>query len=64
MDSAQHVELHNPNPPQNRVGYVHTKLSPMDVTRNVSEGARAMCYGEYGSASDVDIYGDPEFTFP
>ncbi|BAT76985.1 [Pyruvate dehydrogenase (acetyl-transferring)] kinase [Vigna angularis] len=61
---GQHVELHNPNPPQNCVGYIHTKLSPMVVARNASEDARAMCYREYGSAPDVNIYGDPEFTFP
>ncbi|CAJ1940703.1 unnamed protein product [Sphenostylis stenocarpa] len=61
---GQHVELHNPNPPPNCVGYIHTKLSPMNVARNASEDARAMCYREYGSAPDVNIYGDPEFTFP
>jgi len=64
MDSGQHVELHNPNPPQNCVGYIHTKLCPMVVARNASEDARSMCYREYGSAPDVNIYGDPEFTFP
>ncbi|RDY04355.1 [Pyruvate dehydrogenase (acetyl-transferring)] kinase, mitochondrial, partial [Mucuna pruriens] len=61
---GQHVELHNPNPAPNCVGYIHTKLSPMDVARNASEDARAMCYRQYGSAPDVNIYGDPDFTFP
>ncbi|KAL2338885.1 hypothetical protein Fmac_013331 [Flemingia macrophylla] len=61
---GQHVELHNPNPPPNRVGYIHTKLSPVNVARNASEDARSMCYREYGTAPDVNIYGDPDFTFP
>ncbi|KAK7388074.1 hypothetical protein VNO78_22879 [Psophocarpus tetragonolobus] len=61
---GQHVELHNPSPPPNCVGYIHTKLSPLNVARNASEDARSMCYREYGSAPDVKIYGDPDFTFP
>jgi pyruvate dehydrogenase kinase 2/3/4 len=36
----------------------------MLVARNASEDARAMCLREYGSAPDVNIYGDPDFTFP
>ncbi|KAK7264786.1 hypothetical protein RJT34_32396 [Clitoria ternatea] len=63
MIIGQHVELHNPNPPPNYVGYIHTKLSPVDVARDASEDARAMCYREYGSAPEVSIYGDPDFTF-
>ncbi|GAV59066.1 LOW QUALITY PROTEIN: HATPase_c domain-containing protein/BCDHK_Adom3 domain-containing protein, partial [Cephalotus follicularis] len=59
----QHVELHNPNPPH-CVGCIHTKISPMEVARNASEDARAMCLREYGSSPDVNIYGDPTFTFP
>ncbi|KHN44996.1 pyruvate dehydrogenase (acetyl-transferring) kinase, mitochondrial-like isoform X2 [Glycine soja] len=61
---GQHVELHNPNPPPSCVGYIHTNMSPVNVARNASEDARSMCYGEYGSAADVRIYGDPDFTFP
>ncbi|XP_054793056.1 pyruvate dehydrogenase (acetyl-transferring) kinase, mitochondrial isoform X1 [Prosopis cineraria] len=61
---GQHVELHNPNPPPHVVGYIHTKMSPMEVARTASEDARAICYREYGSAPDVQIYGDPDFTFP
>ena len=36
----------------------------MTVARIASEDARAICMREYGSAPDVDIYGDPDFTFP
>ncbi|KAL2327517.1 hypothetical protein Fmac_020944 [Flemingia macrophylla] len=61
---GQHVELHNPNPPPHVVGYIHTKMSPWLVARNASEDARAICCREYGSAPDVHIYGDPDFTFP
>ncbi|XP_021822419.1 pyruvate dehydrogenase (acetyl-transferring) kinase, mitochondrial isoform X2 [Prunus avium] len=61
---GQHVELHNPNPPPHVVGYIHTKMSPVEVARNASEDARAICQREYGSAPNVKIYGDPDFTFP
>ncbi|KAM0984648.1 pyruvate dehydrogenase (acetyl-transferring) kinase, mitochondrial-like [Malus sylvestris] len=61
---GQHVELHNPNPPPHCVGYIDTKMSPMEVARNATEDARAMCLREYGSAPNVNIYGDPDFTFP
>ncbi|KAJ1439999.1 Signal transduction histidine kinase-related protein, C-terminal [Sesbania bispinosa] len=61
---GQHVELHNPNPPPHCVGYIHTKMSPVEVARNASEDARSICCREYGSAPDVHIYGDPDFTFP
>ncbi|RVW77371.1 [Pyruvate dehydrogenase (acetyl-transferring)] kinase, mitochondrial [Vitis vinifera] len=40
------------------------RCSPMDVARNASEDARAICLREYGSAPDVNIYGDQCFTFP
>ncbi|XP_015932489.1 pyruvate dehydrogenase (acetyl-transferring) kinase, mitochondrial-like [Arachis duranensis] len=61
---GQHLELHKPNPNPNCVGCIHTKMSPLDVTRNAIEDARAMCYREYGNAPEVTIYGDPDFTFP
>ncbi|RDX91199.1 [Pyruvate dehydrogenase (acetyl-transferring)] kinase, mitochondrial [Mucuna pruriens] len=61
---GQHLELHNPNPQPHVVGYIHTKMSPVEVARNASEDARAICCREYGSAPDVHIYGDPDFTFP
>ncbi|XLS65752.1 hypothetical protein HN51_025726 [Arachis hypogaea] len=61
---GQHLELHKPNPNPNCVGCIHKKMSPLDVTRNAIEDARAMCYREYGNAPEVTIYGDPDFTFP
>ncbi|RVW55956.1 [Pyruvate dehydrogenase (acetyl-transferring)] kinase, mitochondrial [Vitis vinifera] len=60
----QHVELHNPNPAPDCVGYIHTKMSPVEVARSASEDARSICLREYGSAPDISIYGDPNFTFP
>lgn len=61
---GQHVELHNPNPPPHCIGYIDTKMSPVQVARNASEHARCACLREYGSAPDFNIYGDPSFTFP
>ncbi|XP_060173968.1 pyruvate dehydrogenase (acetyl-transferring) kinase, mitochondrial-like [Lycium barbarum] len=61
---GQHVALHDPNPPPNYLGYIHTKMSPLEVARTASEDARGICLREYGSAPDVNIYGDPDFTFP
>ena len=63
-NSGQHVALHDPNPPPDCVGYIHTKMSPVEVARTASEDARSICLREYGSAPDVNIYGDPSFTFP
>ncbi|XP_015060760.1 pyruvate dehydrogenase (acetyl-transferring) kinase, mitochondrial-like [Solanum pennellii] len=61
---GQHVALHDPNPLPNCVGYIHTKMSPLEVARDASEDARSMCLREYGSAPAVNIYGDPNLTFP
>ncbi|KAL0433858.1 UNVERIFIED_CONTAM: [Pyruvate dehydrogenase (acetyl-transferring)] kinase, mitochondrial [Sesamum latifolium] len=61
---GQHVALHDPNPPPNCVGYIHTKMSPVEVARSASEDARSICLREYGSSPDINIYGDPNFTFP
>lgn len=60
---GQHVALHDPPLPY-CVGYIHTKMSPLEVARTASEDARGICLREYGSAPDVNIYGDPDFTFP
>ncbi|KAK6930358.1 Branched-chain alpha-ketoacid dehydrogenase kinase/Pyruvate dehydrogenase kinase, N-terminal, partial [Dillenia turbinata] len=60
---GQHVALHDPDPFPDCVGYIHTKMSPVEVARTASEDACAMCLREYGSAPDIDIYGDPSFTF-
>lgn len=61
---GQHVALHDPNPPPDCVGYIHTKMSPVEVARSASEDARSICLREYGSSPDINIYGDPKFTFP
>lgn len=64
LDSGQHVELHSPNPPPHVVGYIHTRMSPVEVARNAVDDARSICSRQYGSAPDVHIYGDPDFAFP
>ncbi|XP_010276553.1 PREDICTED: pyruvate dehydrogenase (acetyl-transferring) kinase, mitochondrial-like [Nelumbo nucifera] len=61
---GQHVALHDPNPQPDRVGYIHSKMSPMEVARGASEDARSICSREYGTSPEVNIYGDPNFTFP
>ncbi|KAG5573942.1 hypothetical protein H5410_063708 [Solanum commersonii] len=64
LNAGQHVALHDPNPLPNCVGYIHTKMSPLKVVRDASEDARSICLREYGSAPEVNIYGDPNLTFP
>jgi len=58
------VALHNPDPEPGVIGQINTKLSPMLVARIASEDARSICLREYGCAPEVNIYGDPSFTFP
>uniref|UniRef100_K3ZUE4 Protein-serine/threonine kinase n=1 Tax=Setaria italica TaxID=4555 RepID=K3ZUE4_SETIT len=61
---GQHVALHDPEPEPGVIGLINTKLSPVQVAQAASEDARAICLREYGSAPDINIYGDPNFTFP
>jgi pyruvate dehydrogenase kinase 2/3/4 len=61
---GQHVALHDPNPQPGCIGQINTSMSPMQMAHTASEDARAICLREYGSAPEVDIYGDPSFTFP
>jgi pyruvate dehydrogenase kinase 2/3/4 len=62
--SGQHVALHEPDPEPGVIGLISKRLSPMLVAQHATEDARAICMREYGSAPDVNIYGDPDFTFP
>lgn len=61
---GQHAALHDPDPQPGSVGLISTRLSPVLVARNASEDARGLCLRKYGTAPDVNIYGDPDFTFP
>ncbi|WOL00265.1 pyruvate dehydrogenase (acetyl-transferring) kinase, mitochondrial [Canna indica] len=61
---GQHVGLHDPDPQPGCIGLINTRLSPMHVARAASDDARSICFREYGSAPEVEIYGDPNFTFP
>ncbi|WMV09333.1 hypothetical protein MTR67_002718 [Solanum verrucosum] len=54
---GQHVALHDPNPPPDCVGYIHTKMSPLEVARNATEDARSICLREYGSAPKISDEG-------
>eukprot|EP00199_Chlamydomonas_sp_CCMP681_P002070 CAMPEP_0119104536 /NCGR_PEP_ID=MMETSP1180-20130426/2728_1 /TAXON_ID=3052 ORGANISM="Chlamydomonas cf sp, Strain CCMP681" /NCGR_SAMPLE_ID=MMETSP1180 /ASSEMBLY_ACC=CAM_ASM_000741 /LENGTH=398 /DNA_ID=CAMNT_0007089331 /DNA_START=125 /DNA_END=1321 /DNA_ORIENTATION=- len=60
---GQHIALHEP-PKSNHIGLVCTKCSPVKVAEDAINDARAICLREYGSAPEVTIYGDPNFTFP
>lgn len=64
MKLGQHVALHEPNPSPGQVGQIWINLSPIEVAKNAAEDARSICLREYGSAPEVQIYGDPNFTFP
>lgn len=64
LNSGQHVALHDPDPEPGCVGQINTKMSPMKVARAASEDARSICFREYGSAPEVSVIGDPNFTFP
>uniref|UniRef100_A0A0D9X1Z1 Protein-serine/threonine kinase n=1 Tax=Leersia perrieri TaxID=77586 RepID=A0A0D9X1Z1_9ORYZ len=61
---GQHVALHDPDPEPGVIGLINTELSPIQVAQAASEDARSICLREYGSAPDINIYGDPTFTFP
>ncbi|KAJ0978671.1 hypothetical protein J5N97_014145 [Dioscorea zingiberensis] len=61
---GQHVALHDPKPEPSCVGQINTRMSPMQVARAASEDARFICLREYGSAPEINFYGDPDFTFP
>lgn len=58
------MALHDPDPAPGCIGLINTRMSPMLVAQAASEDARSMCLREYGSAPEVNIYGDPSFTFP
>lgn len=60
---GQHIALKEPQR-ENHIGLIDTKCSPTRVCADAIEDARAICLREKGSAPDVDIYGDPSFTFP
>ncbi|XP_020108701.1 pyruvate dehydrogenase (acetyl-transferring) kinase, mitochondrial [Ananas comosus] len=61
---GQHVALHDPDSEPDCIGLINTRMSPMLVARAASEDARGICFREYGSAPEVEIYGDTDFTFP
>lgn len=58
------MALHDPDPGYGVIGLINTKMSPTLVAQNASEDARSICLRKYGSAPEVNIYGDPNFTFP
>ena len=59
---GQHVALHAP-PRDGFIGMICTQLSPRAVAEDAIADARSICMRQYGDAPDVDIFGDPKFTF-
>ena len=45
-------------------GMIGTKCSPSQIVGDAVMDARSICMREYASAPEVNIYGDPNFTFP
>lgn len=43
---------------------IGTKCSPSQIVGDAVMDARSICMREYASAPEVNIYGDPNFTFP
>eukprot|EP00249_Psilotum_nudum_P002525 c15609_g1_i1 orf=442-1548(-) len=60
---GQHVALHQPSPPPGYIGLICTRVSPVEVAQNAIDDARSACMRTYGSAPEVHVYGDPNFTF-
>lgn len=60
---GQHIALKEPQR-EDHIGLIDTKCSPGKVCSDAIEDARAICMREKGSAPEVSIYGDPNFTFP
>ncbi|CAM6010633.1 unnamed protein product [Sphagnum balticum] len=60
---GQHVALHQQNPAPGYVGLISAGVSPVEVAQNAIEDARSACMRTYGSAPEVHVYGDPNFTF-
>lgn len=60
---GQHVALHQPNPVPGYIGLISTRVSPVEVAQNAIDDARSACMRTYGSAPEVHVYGDPNFTF-
>eukprot|EP01018_Ginkgo_biloba_P014140 Gb_36900 [translate_table: standard] len=61
---GQHVALHEPDPLPGYIGLICTRTSPMKVAQRAIDDARSLCMNTYGSAPQVHVYGDPNFTFP
>ena len=59
---GQHVALHAP-PRDGFIGMICTQLSARGVAEDAIADARSICLRQYGEAPEVEIFGDPKFTF-
>lgn len=60
---GQHVAVHNTKQTPGYIGLICTQGSPMDAAMNAIDDARSICLRTYGSAPEVQVFGDPKFTF-
>ncbi|KAG0566085.1 hypothetical protein KC19_7G037300 [Ceratodon purpureus] len=60
---GQHVALHNTPPNPGYIGLICKNVSPVVVAQNAIDDARSACMRTYGSAPEVHVYGDPNFSF-
>jgi pyruvate dehydrogenase kinase 2/3/4 len=61
---GQHVALHDSPPSPGYIGLICKGVSPVVVAQNAIDDARSACMRTYGSAPEVHVYGDPNFSFP
>ena len=59
---GQHVALHAP-PRDGFIGMICTQVSPRNVAEDAIGDARSICLRQYGDAPEVEVFGDPKFTF-
>lgn len=58
---GQHVALKTQQP--GYIGLINIKLNPWTLAHHAIEDARSMCMRRYGSAPEVKVYADENFTF-
>mmetsp|Transcript_21064 Transcript_21064/g.25291 ORF Transcript_21064/g.25291 Transcript_21064/m.25291 type:complete len:384 (+) Transcript_21064:200-1351(+) len=58
---GQHVAIQNSQ--KGYIGLICIKVRPVQVAWEAIQDARAMCMRQYGDAPEVEVYGDPNFSF-
>jgi len=58
---GQHIALKTQQP--GYIGLINIKLNPANLAYNAIDDARSICLRRYGSAPEVEVYADEDFTF-